>query len=114
MLTLAEQLGKHPLHLPERFDFLADVRESVACYFANGGATSPSFQPHQLANLLKTEAKVLRPLDEPNPVDRLGRVTAHAASALWDSQQTPPLVVPYSFHPYLGRPSELSNSHCGV
>jgi hypothetical protein len=56
MLTLAEQLGKHPFHLPKGRDFLADVGESVACYFADGAATSPLFEPQKFANLLEAEA----------------------------------------------------------
>src|ERR1700677_268750 len=88
MLTLAEQLGQHPFHLLECCDFLADVCESVACYLADGAATSPLFEPHEFANLIETEAKVLRALDEPNPINRGSRVAPHAAGAVWDSQQT--------------------------
>jgi hypothetical protein len=97
MLTLAEQLGQHPFHLPECCDFLADDCESVACYFADGAPTSPLFEPHEFANLIETEAKVLRALDEPNPINRGGRVAPHAAGSMWDSQQTTSLVVPYHF-----------------
>src|SRR5665213_3352660 len=114
MLTLAEQLRKRPFYLLERHDFVADVRKSLARNFADGAATSPFFEPHEFANLFKTEAEILRTLNEPNPINHGVRVAPHAARALWDSQQTTSLVVPYRFHPHLSRPSELSNSHCGV
>jgi hypothetical protein len=33
---------------------------------------------------------------------------------MWDSEQMPSLVIPYSFDPHLGRPSEPPNGNCGI
>jgi hypothetical protein len=86
MLTLLEQLRKHSFHLLESCDFLADVRESVSRYFSDRTATSPSFETQKFADFLEAEAKILRTLDETNPVDRSDWVTPNTASALWDRQ----------------------------
>jgi hypothetical protein len=85
---------------------LADTAKSGFGNLANGPSTAALLQPHQLANFLETEAQILRTLNEPNPVDRSDRIAAHTAAVMWDSQQTAALVVPYSFDPHLGRPSE--------
>jgi hypothetical protein len=33
---------------------------------------------------------------------------------MWDSEQMPALVIPYSLDPYLSRPSEPPNGNCGI
>jgi hypothetical protein len=33
---------------------------------------------------------------------------------MWDSEQMPALVIPYSLDPHLGRPSEPPNGNCGI
>jgi len=113
MLAFAEQLGQHLLHLPQRCELLADTGQSGTRNLADGTATTAVFQTHQFANFLETEPKILRSLDESNPVNRGDRIAAHGAAAMWDSQQTTALVIPYRFDTHLGRPSEFPNSHSG-
>jgi hypothetical protein len=72
------------------------------------------FESHEFTNLIETEAEVLRALDEANPVNHGGRVLPHPPCAMWDSQQTPTLVIPYGFHPHLGRESKPPNGNGGI
>ena len=114
MFTCAEQFREHPLHLLERGDFLANIPESIGGNLADGIATAALFKPHEFTDFIEGKTQILRTLDEPNPVNHGGRISAHAASAVWDSQQMPALVIPYSFDPHLGRPSQPPNGNCGI
>jgi hypothetical protein len=98
----------------ERIDFLANIRESVAGNLADGATTATLLKPHELTNLIEGETQALRPLDEPNPVNHGGRISPHAGAALWDSQQMPALVVPYSFYPNFCRTREPPNGNGGI
>ena len=44
-----------------------------------------------------------------NPLYHGGRIATNAAAAVWDSEQTTALVIPYRFNAYVGSPSQASN-----
>jgi hypothetical protein len=97
--------------LRERDDLLANIRESFTRDPADSAATAALLEAQELANLIERKTQTLRPLDEPEPVNRGYWIASHAASALWHSQQTPALVIPHSFDPNLGRPCKLPDGN---
>ena len=44
----------------------------------------------------------------------LNIITDRFIHAMWDSQQMPALVIPYSLHPQLGRPGEFPNGNGSI
>jgi hypothetical protein len=99
------QQGFHPL---QHGDFLLDTDQPCSGNLADRSAASASFKSQQFANFFERKTETLRPLYKPNLVDHRGRISAYTPSAMWDSQQIPALVIPYSFDPYLGRTREAS------
>jgi len=114
MFAFTEQRGEYPFHLFERYDFFTDVRESVAGNLADGVTTATLLEAQELTNLIEGKTQILRALYEPNSVNNGSRISPHAAGAMWDSQQTPALVIPYRFHPHLGRASEPPNGNGSI
>jgi hypothetical protein len=111
MFTFKEQLREYTLHLLERGDLLANIREPVAGNLADGVASAALLEPHELTDFIEGKTEVLRTLDEPNPVNHGRRISSYATGAMWDSQQMPALVIPYSLDTHVGRASEPADGH---
>jgi hypothetical protein len=114
MFAFTEKRGKYPFHLFERYDFFTDIRESCAGNLADGVTAAALLEAQELTNLIEGEPEILRALDEANSVNYGGRISPHAAGTMWDSQQTPALVIPYSLDPHLGRASEPPNGNGSI
>lgn len=111
-LTLARQLVEGLTESAKRVDLLVDIRDLPDRKPVSRVTVSAPIQAKQYSNLCQSEPGLLRALDSMQAGERLWSVTPKTSpSALWDRQQTPPLVVTYGFDTDTTRLGEPSDRH---
>lgn len=110
MLARGNQVFERTFHATQIRQLGLDLHKAGIGNVPNGLSVRAIIKAQKPGDFVQRETEFLRPLDEADAIDEVGRVLAEPAVCGRCGQQHSLLVVAYRFHAYAGGPRQPADS----